>query len=412
MSAADAAFELQVSGWVQHAVQEGITTFTNLLAVLPGVDPAFLLHILRQLRSDRSGDVFQHLLDESKSAPESHAPRGYTVVPHPLDFDWRFTEACAFALVERLFLDASLSRFALLSTPSLVSPIHSLRPDSSAVLFDKNTLWQPQMEGLHGAIEFVACDLTVDSPQISLSREFDAVVADPPWYLEHQSSYLWMAAQLAHRGAMIAMTTPPSGTRPGIAEERIQIQLLAKDAGLEFIELTEGAVRYRSSPFETNAMRASGIFAALDEWRHGDLFIFRSERASHAPRPPAPSSQEVWEEVVLHGVRIKIRICRDSPIDPNSSPELAPLVDNDVLPTVSRRHPLRSAADVWTSGNRVFKCLNPPALLHLCRSLRDNGCGDQSLRQAATQASSSAFERAKVQLLKILETEMREYLSS
>jgi hypothetical protein len=42
---------------------------------------------------------------------------------------------------------------------------------------------------------------------------------------------------------------------------------------------------------------------------------------------------------------------------------LVSLIEGDILPTVSRRDPRRRLADVWTSGNRIFRTGNPQLVL-------------------------------------------------
>jgi hypothetical protein len=42
---------------------------------------------------------------------------------------------------------------------------------------------------------------------------------------------------------------------------------------------------------------------------------------------------------------------------------LISLVDGDILPTMSRRDRRRRAANVWTSGNRIFRTDNPQLVL-------------------------------------------------
>lgn len=62
----------------------------------------------------------------------------------------------------------------------------------------------------------------------------------------------------------------------------------------------------------------------------------------------------------MRGVRFRIK---DGGADADGlgDPSLLPVVPSDILPSVSRCDPRRSAVDVWTSGNRIFRCQNPHA---------------------------------------------------
>jgi hypothetical protein len=58
---------------------------------------------------------------------------------------------------------------------------------------------------------------------------------------------------------------------------------------------------------------------------------------------------------------------------------LVSLIEGDILPTVSRRDPRRRLAQVWTSGNRIFRTDNPRLLFDAALSCsgEDLGTGVQ-----------------------------------
>ena len=87
--------------------------------------------------------------------------------------------------------------------------------------------------------------------------------------------------------------------------------------------------------------------------------VFRKARAPL--RPPALSNRRrEWREVSVGRMRLFIR---DASGHRTDDARLTSLIDGDILPTVSRRDRRRGAANIWTSGNRIFHADNPQLVL-------------------------------------------------
>jgi len=88
-----------------------------------------------------------------------------------------------------------------------------------------------------------------------------------------------------------------------------------------------------------------------------------------------------------------------------------PLIAGDVLPSVSARHPLRSEVDVWTSGNRVFRCEEGAKLVALCEHLRDNMVTEPDAEGSVmTVPENFADPHIQRRILEIVALERREYV--
>jgi hypothetical protein len=266
-------------------------------------------------------------------------------VPHPLDFDWRFTRKTVGLIWEIIgALTGPQADVALLGTPSLASVGRSNNL-GSVTLFERNP---SHYRSLADGIIFMCCDVLRDSiPRLANS----VVVADPPWYEPETIGFLWTASTLSGTGAHVLLSMPPAETRPGIHKERERITAAAAGFGLDLVRLVEGVLRYRTPFFETNAMHAAGAFMPCD-WRLGDLAVFRRTDAACAPRP-IPEPEPAWMERSVVLTRFKLWETTSSGFSP---PVLRSVIPGDVLPSVSRRDPRRNAATVWTSGNRIFGC--------------------------------------------------------
>jgi hypothetical protein len=281
--------------------------------------------------------------------PVARVPSGSEsplVVPHPLDFDWRFTRDTV-GLIWQTVRDLAnpQSDVALLGTPSLAATVERRNDLGSITLLERNP---SHYRSLSDGITFACCDVLRDSIP---SASNGLVVADPPWYEAETIGFLWTASTLSRTGAHVLLSLPPVETRPGIKEEREGITAAAAGFGLEFLRLSEGVLRYGTPFFETNAMQAAGA-PVTNDWRLGDLAVFRRTAGECGPRPML-DSEPVWTERSLGLTRFKMQETASTGF---ASPVLRSIVPGDVLPSVSRRDPRRKDANVWTSGNRIFGC--------------------------------------------------------
>ena len=281
--------------------------------------------------------------------PVARVPNGserQLVVPHPLDFDWRFTRD-TIGLIWQTIRDLANPRsdVALLGTPSLAATVESWKELGSVTLHERN---QTHYRSLSDGITFACCDVLRDPiPRGSNG----VVVADPPWYEAETIGFLWTASTLSRTGAHVLLSLPPVATRPGVTEERERITAAAAGFGLEFLRLNESVLRYGTPFFETNAMQAAGA-PVTNDWRLGDLAVFRRTDGECGPRP-IMETEPTWTERSLGHTRFKLQ---DTLSTGFASPVLGSLIPGDVLPSVSRRDPRRKDATVWTSGNRIFGC--------------------------------------------------------
>ena len=159
---------------------------------------------------------------------------------------------------------------------------------------------------------------------------------------------------------------PPSGTRPNMSAEWERTIQWANQLGLMFLHKESQALSYHTPPFEQNALRADGFTVAATEWRRGDLAVFQCIQPCTAPRPPAPPIEGPWEDVAIAGIHIRLR---QQIMDDFIDPLLHPLIDGDILPSVSRRDSRRRLVDVWTVGNRVFTCRGTHIFKHIVRAV-------------------------------------------
>ncbi|NEO46375.1 MAG: hypothetical protein F6K55_20490 [Moorea sp. SIO4A3] len=431
-------FEDSVDGWVLEALAYRVRTFDQLVASLPGVYPSVALNSLQRLVSAKKistkilANTFLLPKKEHKNLVQpgsvSHLRRGFLKpakqrlqqpnysyhhiplpIPHPLDYDWRFSDAAARRLLNEC---AKVTHFydtiVLLGTPSLLRMGIEESYSRHLVLLEASQTITDSLAQAVPKTQVIRCDV-MKEPLPSLTAA--AVVLDPPWYPEHIQSFLWTACHLCQIGGYILISMPPVGTRPGIKEEWAKILDWAQQIGLTLVKLEKSALSYVTPPFELNVLRAEGLRTVSREWRHGDLAVFSRRHQAKIPRPTVPSLEDKWIEEVLLGVRIRVR-------QPNildfADPSLISVVPGDVLQSVSRRDSRRQLADVWTSGNRIFACQGRGVLLQILRSLSERRSPYEgvavSLKRTLNLNEIELVSRTADQIVNIVSTEQKESL--
>ena len=151
-------------------------------------------------------------------------------------------------------------------------------------------------------------------------------------------------------------------------------------------------------------MSAAGS-PVMREWRRGDLVLYSRNNMPVGSRPPAPAD-ECWIEKTLGGTRFRLK--QQSAAD-FASPCLHSVIAGDILPTVSRRDPRRGQADVWTSGNRLFKCFGTAVLAVIIDALNAGGrvieLVASHLGRSLAETEQQAVARAAFQVLDVVKWE-------
>ena len=294
--------------------------------------------------------------------------------PHPLDYEWRnstktLDDICDFILNENLDEDPIL----ILGMPTLFARLYHRDVGRKVVLFERN---KPIVEALKGFRNerFDVREADISTVKYTNDEQFFSVFMDPPWYSDSFKSFIWLAAKCVGIGGLIHISIPSINTRPGISSERIEWLKYCHNIGLCIEELKPQALEYVMPFFEFNAYRAAGITEISPFWRKGDLLVFRKLNHVNLERPSALIySDDMWKEIEMDNVRIRIDL--NSVINEETQTvEIDYVVQNDILDSVSRRDLRRKNANIWTSGNRVYKTSSPNTLFQLLTDYRlDNG---------------------------------------
>jgi len=368
-----------VNTWILALVEQGITSFDQLIVSLPGVYPATVLISLRNLvlRGLISHEIIENMetyIRSGSALPKAKCHNIELPLPHPLDYDWRFHDSSVKLLLEKSSaLSQQGDKFILLGTPSILRYALETAYPRKMFLIDSNCAVMESLAKMSPKYLVAQCDISKeDLPNMSSS----VIIMDPPWYTESIQLFLWAASRLSSIGGHLLASFPPVGTRPNIKQEREKLFSWAKQLGFSLVQLQESALPYTSPPFERNALRTQGIYNISTKWRRGDLATFLHTNQVLVNRPIVSLHEGEWTEEVISGIRFRVRYAGDSEF---VNPMLIPVLSENIFPSVSRRDERRKLISVWTSGNRVFKCEGKNTLRHVLNALATHTSPYQNL---------------------------------
>jgi hypothetical protein len=360
-SVSQAAYTARVDALIEAAIQNGATSFVALLHGLPAIYPIELLASLDRLAARAVIDpTVASMVRRQAAASEGVVVEGRSLLPlpRPLDYEWRFKADSARALLNRAAdMTPADGDVLLFGTPGLAIEALAWPIGRRVAFLAQDNSVTRRVLALNNAI---GSPLSIAYCNCGLPRESaDAVLLDPPWYLDFVRPMLAVAAHACRVGGAILITLPPDGTRPTAEADRQAAIAFGRRIGLALIEHHPLQIEYETPFFERNALAAAGIYLPL-HWRRGDLVAFRKERAPTRPPSPTLANRRAWTEVAIGRMRLFIRTQGKRRSSQNG---LISLIEGHILPTVSRRDPRRRLADVWTSGNRIFRTGNPGLVL-------------------------------------------------
>ena len=395
-------FQDKVRGWIAEALGEKRdASFGELVNTLPGVHPNDVAKELKYLGVNQLSST-KRQMNSAVVKQKVQLP-----IPHPLDYDWRFTEeSCGLLLqqIEKIAAHAD-SQVVFLGTPTLFRAVQDTSLAKRSFLIDASQEICSALQSKDITRVF-SIDLLVDElPAINAA----IIVADPPWYEEFTQAFLWASSRIALSGGIVLFSTPPVGTRPGVEQEWERVVAFAKKCGLELRDLNQ-CLKYASPPFEKNALRIADHPYVDSEWRPGILARFEKIRDLQVARPIVSSERVEWMEQSASGIRFRLR--KKMPVAARN-PVLVPLTHGEILASVSRRDPTRPLVDVWTSGNRVFACADTGTLQWIIQAIQSGDQVDTFIEKLIMRRLSSderiLVKQAEEQVSAVIEHEQEEY---
>jgi hypothetical protein len=88
-------FDRRVLRWVEQAMAKGPVDLPRLLKELPGCYPTDVVAAVERLKGSGLPGHRRHIGPRPRQPNLAPWYHGYLSEPHPLDYDWRFTETSA-----------------------------------------------------------------------------------------------------------------------------------------------------------------------------------------------------------------------------------------------------------------------------------------------------------------------------
>ena len=360
-------------------------TFEYISKNLNGLDPIQLAQALEKLEQKeklhKRGDMWS--LKEKRKQPTlnlvSEDPQLYLKkymgyfeflkLPHPLDFEWRNSTASLNYLINQVQeINSVNDKILFLGMPTLFATACIKDIPQKVTLVERN---KPIVNGLaklnvdKDRFRILEADIFKVAPKTI--GKYYSVIMDPPWYSPHFYQFMWLAAQCVEVGGIIGISLPPINTRPNIDKERIEWFSFCQENGLCLENLYSQKLHYAMPFFEFNALRCAGIKDILPFWRKGDLALFRKVHTDTQDRPEIIENRPEWVEKEIDTVRIRVKVEKRE--EKNVELKISALLKGDILPSISSRDKRRQFANVWTSGNRIFKVNDSEKFIRLLDDL-------------------------------------------
>lgn len=230
-------------------------------------------------------------------------------------------------------------------------------------------------------------DLRYDDPAFCGLDLFETVFVDPPWYPLDIAAWLAQASRHVLPRGSIHISVWPRNVRPSAESELKEVLSVAGSLGDTRLE--ENALCYKTPCFEIAAAASLGNSVGA-AWRHGSLLSIRVKPDAAAFKLQNLPRGRVWHRFVLDCHQVALCWPRDGSARP---PSLRRVGHSWILPDVSRRNPLRTEVDLWSSDNRIAGIEGASAFLEALEAIADGT--DQLLagqsRKAAELLSGHAF---------------------
>jgi hypothetical protein len=407
---ADPLYEAQVASRLQQILKAGPSSLQFIVSRAEGAYPTDVIGALRKLEglgavkesqknvwmSTESGHALSGTCVEVDQAPVGSDDSDFPEA-HPLDFDWRFARRTLEWLNERMGNFES-GGIGVLGAPTLFK--YLVDHGKTAHLFDKNEQIVRYLMQM-GYTAITQCDLF----RFSSNSEFACVVADPPWYLDHYRAFIEAARGLLVANGKLLLSVLPRLTRPSAALDRSEIVAFASSRGFDLARVETGSLEYLSPPFEVEALKTEGL--NVSTWRSGDLYTFVLREGDVPEIPSEYVGEEYWHTFNIGPTVVKVKWDGTHGHGALDIQNVSRASDMR-LGSVSRRSPLRSQVNLWTSRNVVLHVSRPDLVCAALQLLGEGYDGDNVAKALVNAEQLNTLDAKRLEeLVTILITESR-----
>lgn len=316
-------------------------SFFSLTASCDGAFPARIADVLVHL-SPKMATASERLSEAGRSPPFRPFSDPRLPLPHPLDFEWRFSNVSIDELLCRLNAIAGpRGKLLFVCTPAVA--LRAFDANNPRRLIYASRLDDPVTAHLKevcgDGIEFV--EVRDDLSFVSAA----AALVDPPWYDDIALPLITQALRGLKEGGGLLIGMPDRLSGCSSAPILTSITTDAKPFGMECTHMLSGKLRYETPFFELNTLRHLGLLFVHPQWRTGRVAFGRRTLTS-IPDYRFPVDRG-WREVGDSSWRMRLRLLG------NAQHSESGTIRFDVRRSISRFATCGQAEECWTVGNRV-----------------------------------------------------------
>jgi hypothetical protein len=316
-------------------------SFTSLTALCDGAFPATVAEALRQL-SPKIPSAYERLAEAEQSYHLRPFSDRRLPLPHPLDFEWRFSNASIDLLLRKLnSIAGARGKLLFVCAPAVALRAFDAKNPRRLIYASRmdDPVTASLMEVCGDRMEFV--EVRDDLSRVDAA----AALVDPPWYDDIALPLVTQALRGLEEGGGLLIGVPDRFSGCSSARMLSSMAADARPFGLEGAYLLAGKLRYETPYFELNTLRSLGLHSVHPQWRTGQLVFGRRTR-NPVPTHSFPRDNN-WGEVRAGGWRARLR--RRSGYH---SLGCHPILLN-IRHSVSRFGTHSGSEECWTVGNRV-----------------------------------------------------------
>jgi hypothetical protein len=326
-------------------VQRKLTTvdsFSSLTASCEGAFPAKIVEVLHHL-SPKITAASERLSEAARYERRRPFSDPRLPLPHPLDFEWRFSNASIDKLLNRMNEIAGVTdKLLFVCTPA--AALRAFDLVNSRRLIYASRLDDPVTESLK-----IACSERMEFVEVRDDLSWigaSAALVDPPWYDDIALPLVGQALQGLKQGGGVFVCIPDRLSGCSAAPMLSSIVENSAPFGLNRAYLAPGKLRYETPYFEINTLHHLGLFSVHPQWRTGQVAFGRKTGASLGAYDFPVESK--WREIGNgRGWRARFRQPARAQVSTCGA------MGFDVRKTISRTGGDVQLAEGWTVGNRV-----------------------------------------------------------
>lgn len=304
-------------------------------------------------RDDQIIDLLPPQVDDRQSSVTPPAP-------HPLDFDWRYDDATAEALVSLL---GNTTPIVAIGAPTVARLLEAAGSD--VTLVDRQPL------------QAVRRQIVCDAANFGADRSYGAALVDPPWYPAQLASWSAAAARAVGPGGTVFVSVWPDTTRPSAAAELTL--LFSQFSHWAQVNRNAAALHYVTPLFEAVARKYGGDTDLSKSPLIGEL-VRLDVRVIPSACPPRETAAE-WLRLTIDDYQLAIR---RRPGDGPIRMQRVASADGWHWPYVSARAPGIDQIDIWSSSGEVATLGSSERMI-------------TTLRAALRASDYNDFERALIE---------------